>query len=259
MCLIVFAVDVHPQYPFIFAANRDERHDRPTTRAQFWAEDPSILAGRDEVAGGTWCGVTRTGRFGAVSNFRDPSTHRPDAPSRGNLVRRYLTDGRAPRQYLIDLEEKASAYNGFNLIVGDLTGVTIGYFSNRGGSPELLAPGIHGVSNHLVNTPWPKVEQSKERLKRYVNEIGSEELDTDALFEILRSTERPPDEQLPDTGLDLEAERLVSAPFIIHPTYGTRCSTVMVLDRDGRLTFIEKSYDPEGSVVETAEYDLQIP
>jgi uncharacterized protein with NRDE domain len=256
--LIIFAVEQHPRYPFIFAANRDERHDRPTRKARFWKDAPDVLAGRDEVAGGTWCGVTRTGRFAAVSNFRDPGLHRDEASSRGDLVREFLTDERSPRQYLADLKEKASAYNGFNLLVGDLRTVTLGYLSNRGGGPEGLQPGIHGISNHLLNTPWPKVERSRKALADLIETVGRAPPDTEALFDILRSTHRPPDDRLPDTGLDRKTERLVAAPFIINPTYGTRSSTVILLDSESTLTFIEKTYNSEGAVVDTRAYELDI-
>lgn len=258
MCLIVFAHEHHPNYPFIFAANRDERHERPTRQAHFWEDRREILAGRDEVAGGTWCGVTRGGRFAAISNFRDPTAHDSEAPSRGGLVTGFLADQRPPGKHLKELEEKASAYNGFNLLVGDLKDGEIHYYSNRGGSSRRLGSGIYGLSNHLLDTPWPKVTRSKKRLAELADPDTDCRPDTDKLFALLQSTDRPPDEKLPNTGLELETERLVSAPFIVNPAYGTRSSTVIVLNQEGTLTFIEKTYNPDGEVAGTVEHELSI-
>jgi uncharacterized protein with NRDE domain len=237
MCLIFVAVDVHPNYKIIIAANRDEFYDRPSAPASFWPEAPQLLAGRDLQAGGTWLGITRTGRIAALTNFREQESKRAEAPSRGNLVSDFLLCRKKPVPYLDQISANAQRYNGFNLLVGQ--SANIYYYSNRARGIRALGPGIHGLSNHLLDTPWPKVEKGKQALRAV---LARESIDPEDLFYFLLDRTAAPDEHLPDTGVGLELERMLSPIFIGSPGYGTRSSTVILLDRTGRVTFIEKSF-----------------
>lgn len=227
MCLIVFAWKVIPGLPLIAAANRDEFHDRPTAPAGWWDDHPEVYAGRDLSAGGTWMGVTRTGRFAAITNIRAPSETRADAPSRGSLVADYLTGIDSAPEYIARIAKGAAQFNGFNLLVGDSEQLI--WFSNRAdddprnGQP--LAPGIHGLSNALLDAPWPKVVKTKAQFGSLLCQSAPD----DAYFDMLNDTTRPSDCRLPKTGVDLERERLLSAVRIESPDYGTRCSTLVRL------------------------------
>jgi uncharacterized protein with NRDE domain len=159
MCLILFSFKHHPRYPLVIAANRDEFYNRASSPAAFWDDEPGMLAGKDLVAGGTWFGVTRSGRIAAITNYREPGFHRMDAPSRGALVTGYLRGAEAPEEYLKKLEKEAGRYNGFSLIWGGVR--RLYYFSNRSGGFQEMTPGLYGLSNHLLNTAWPKVERGK--------------------------------------------------------------------------------------------------
>lgn len=241
MCLILLAWQAHPEYPLVVAANRDEFFGRHTTPAGFWPDQPDILAGRDLQAGGTWMGITRTGRFAALTNHRDPLLHRQDAKSRGTLVAEFLTGCCAPHTYLERLaREGADAYNGFNLLVGDAE--TLLWFSNVNGESRELVPGIYGLSNELLDTPWPKVEQSKSALAQAMKALP----DDCRLFELLRDDTTFPQETLPRTGIDPEWERLLSAAFVRGPDYGTRGSTVLLKDRTATVVFDEQTWLEHG-------------
>jgi uncharacterized protein with NRDE domain len=242
MCLIFVALDVHPKYPVIIAANRDEFYDRPTAPAAFWPENPELLAGRDLRAGGTWLGITRTGRIAALTNYRDPHDNRPDAPSRGLLVTGFLLSEEPPSGYLDRLANDASSYNGFNFLAGQNRDFY--WYSNRGDGIQKLSPGIHGLSNRLIDTPWPKVEKGKRKLEEIAS---SEKVTTEDFFQLLSDRTMPADERLPDTGVGLEWERILAPMFISSPTYGTRSSTVILLDRSGRITFEERCFANGGN------------
>lgn len=239
MCLILLAHDTHPDYALVFAANRDEFYGRPTAGADFWDEAPHVLAGRDLKSGGTWMGVTRGGHWAAVTNVRDDKPHRPEAPSRGHLVATYLKEESDPRAYLDALKVKADAYNGFNLLVG--TSGNAWCFSNRTGTVERVDPGVHGISNAHLNDPWPKVERGRSGLRSILSEEQS--VSPDPLLALLDDRQPAPDDQLPDTGVGQERERMLSPPFIEGSEYGTRSSTVFLLDRSGHVTFVEQSFD----------------
>lgn len=231
MCLIVFAWQVVPRAPLIAAANRDEFYERPTAAADWWADHPQIYAGRDLRDGGSWMGVTRDGprgsRFAAVTNLRSADEKKPDAPSRGTLVADFLAGEMTPQQYVAHLAERADQFNGFNLLVAERD--TLIWFSNRGqqdprnGVP--LAPGIYGLSNGLLDSAWPKVVRTKAQFASLICQCASE----DAYFEMLADTTRAPDARLPDTGVDLEWERILSSVCIESPIYGTRSSTLVRL------------------------------
>lgn len=253
MCLITLAYRRHPDYPLVFAANRDEFYARPTAPAAFWEDAPDVLAGRDLQAGGTWCGVTRNGRIAAVTNFRDLRNLRPDAPSRGDLVAGFLRGSEHPEAYLARVAAEAARYNGFNLLVGDLAGLY--YFSNQEGDIRALQPGVYGLSNHLLDTPWPKVVRARERLDTVVR---GPSLSPEPLFDLLADEHRAGDETLPDTGVGLDLERVLSSVFIRSPQYGTRTSTVFWIDRRGTLAFEERTHALNGAAPVERSYRLDL-
>lgn len=238
MCLIVFAYDVHPAYRLILAANRDEFYERPSSAADFWTDHPRVLAGRDLKNGGTWLGVTRDGKVGAVTNYRDPSSLKSGAPSRGRLVSDYLTGKHTIEHYLKKISDQAGQYNGFNLLAGHDKALFV--FSSRG-RMQKLQPGLYGLSNHLLDTPWPKIKRAKKMLKAAMEEKGAAL--EEALFALLADRRVPPDEKLPATGIGLEWERLLSTIFIESPIYGTRSSTILLIGKNRRIRFAERVFD----------------
>jgi uncharacterized protein with NRDE domain len=241
MCLLVLAWDAHPRYRLLVAANRDEFHRRPTAAAAPWPEHPGLVAGRDLEAGGTWLGITSGDRFAALTNFREPGRHRADAPSRGELVTAFLTASDPPREYLARLALDADRYNGFSLVAGDSS--DLWYLSNRGPGPLPLDAGVHGLSNHLLDTPWPKVVRSRQRFAAL---IERDEVDAEQLLALLSDREAPQDDELPDTGVGLELERLLAPPCVVSPGYGTRSSTALLVGRDGTTLLLERTLDPAG-------------
>ena len=236
MCLILVAWRVHPDYPLVVAANRDEFFARPTAPAAFWKDAPQVLAGRDLEAFGTWLGVTRTGRFAALTNFRDPAQTRSGAPSRGGLVAGFLSGDEAPQAYLERIALHGSQCNGYNLLVSD--GQALWWSSNMSGQPRRLEPGVYGVSNHLLDTPWPKVGVGKMALAQALDRLPDDE----ALFDLLYDDGIHADEHLPQTGIPLDWERLLSSAFVKSPDYGTRGSTVLCIRRDGWACFDEQTW-----------------
>lgn len=238
MCLILLSHHVYPDYPLVVAANRDEFYGRPTAPAAFWDDAPHVLAGRDLEAGGTWMGVTHSARWAAVTNYRDPSRRKEDAPSRGALVADFLHEAATPAAYLDRLVPEADCYNGFNLLVG--TPDDLAYYSNRDGAVRRLDPGLYGLSNHLLDTGWPKVARGRKKLRRI---LESGDVTADRLLDLLHDTTAPADEKLPDTGIGQAGERLLSPMFIESERYGTRSSTVLIVDRAGHVTFAERRYD----------------
>jgi uncharacterized protein with NRDE domain len=238
MCLILFAYKVHPSYNLILAANRDEFYERPSSAADFWEDAPQVLAGRDLQEGGTWMGIDRAGRFAAITNYRDPASLKNNTPSRGGLVSAYLCGNQSAGDYLARISRQGQLYNGYNLIVGDRNELLT--YSNRG-ERQKLNPGIYGLSNHLLNTPWPKVLRGKKLLAATLNKKGAEL--EEALFALLADRKIPADDKLPDTGIGLEWERMLSSIFIESPVYGTRSSTILLIGKNGRIKFVEKVYD----------------
>lgn len=241
MCLILLVWRADARYPCVIAANRDEFHDRPTQSAHWWPGEPPLLAGRDLQAGGTWLGMTRGGRFAALTNYRDPSLIRTDVPSRGNLVTDVLRSGDDVTANLEYLRAVGAGYNPFNMIFGDGKRLAV-YESVRGAGRELGA-GIYGLSNHLLDTPWPKVRIAKSRLAAALQDLD----DDDAVLGLLRDDRKAADDELPQTGITLEWERMVSSAFIRARDYGTRCSTIVRIDAVGGASFDEWSWDREGA------------
>lgn len=242
MCTLLFAWQVDPALPLIVAANRDEFYARPTAAAVTWAREeptaPEIAAGRDLEAGGTWLGVTREGRFAALTNVREPFVPTPPgARSRGELVAGFLRGRAAPAAYLAALHPET--YAGFNLVVGDRE--CLWYLSNRSGPARALAPGVYGVSNAALDTPWPKVQRGREGLARLV---AAGEATPAALLALLADATPAADAELPNTGVGVAMERVLSPLFIASPGYGTRSSTVVVIHRDGAVQLRERSHGP---------------
>ena len=244
MCLAVVALDAHPRYAVVIAANRDEFHARPSAPAHWWtdAHGNALLAGRDLEHGGTWLGVARNGRFAFVTNVREPGRHDPRAPSRGVLVPALLADSRPIGVALRELIADARGYNGFNLVAADTASAAFG--SNRGAHTVPLGRGLHGVSNAGLDTPWPKLVRAKAGLAAWIA-AGNDT--PDPLWQVLADPTPAGDDELPDTGLPRERERLLSSPFILSETYGTRCSTLVTIARDGQVQFSERSFDAAGA------------
>jgi uncharacterized protein with NRDE domain len=279
MCLILFAYKIHPSYNLIVAANRDEFYERPSSPAEFWEDAPQVLAGRDLKEGGAWLGITREGKFAAITNYRDPAAIKADAPSRGKLVSNFLIGPENAISYLKKISGQAHRYNGFNLIFGDDRDIFA--YSNRGEKQKLEA-GIYGLSNRLLDNAWPKVVRGKKALSAVMAKKG-DDLEA-ALFTILSDKKIAPDNKLPATGIGLEWERLLSAIFICEtpipkakrngigklnnpakrrvqcskacfpkqalelpvgesPNYGTRSSTVLLIGKNKRVRFVEKVFD----------------
>jgi len=242
MCTLLLAYGVHPRYRLILAANRDEFYHRPTSPASYWLDAAKVFAGRDLVHGGTWLGITTSGRLAALTNYRDPHAHGQYGASRGQLVSGFLTEETAVEQYLDRLRGEGGCYRGFNLLLGGADRLYC--YSNISRQMIRISPGIHGLSNHLLNTPWPKVVRGKKALARV---LAAGEFSTEDLFAILADRTQAPDEQLPDTGVGLELERLLSSIFISSERYGTRSSSILLVDLEGRATFLERSFDMGGA------------
>jgi len=255
MCLVLFAYKSHKQYPLILVANRDEFYNRPALPVSYWHDHPTILGGRDLEKMGTWLGVTRTGRFAAITNYRDPSRLRKDAISRGEIVSGFLSGTDSPKDYLNTIRGKREIYNGFNLILGNVSSCL--YYSNITNTIEEVKPGIHGLSNHLINTPWPKVVRGKEKLKLTIQDKDFS--DKDQLFRILNDSQQAEDEELPYTGIGIELERMMSPIFIQSPNYGTRSSTVLLINRQNHVSFMERSKiaDQDKWVENFFEFNIQ--
>ena len=243
MCLALVAHRAHPRYALVLAANRDEFHARPASPLHWWDDGRPLLAGRDLAAGGTWCGLDRRGRLALVTNYRDPSLPRPQGRTRGALVPEFLRADRGAAEFVRQAAAGAAGYAGFSLMALDDSGL---HYTVSHPVPEVLAlePGIHGLSNRRIDDPWPKLLRARSRFE---GELKCSTLVPARLFEILSDRTTAGDASLPDTGIGLEWERLLSSPFIVSPEYGTRCSTVVLIDGDGRIDVEERSYSADGT------------
>jgi uncharacterized protein with NRDE domain len=251
VCLLVIAWQAHPRYRLVVAANRDEFHERAADPLQEWSGAPGVLAGRDLQAGGAWLAIDRSLRLGVITNYRELQRPAAGAPSRGRIIPDYLSQAAGARGFLETLEHEADRYSGFNLLLCDAA--QLWYASNRA-SPfsRPLPPGVYGLSNHLLDTPWPKVERVRRAFRAWLD--GSATLGADALMEMLADrTRAPAGEEVPQTGLSADWERVLSSPFVLHPEYGTRCSTVVLLEHDGRVLVRERRFDPTGAVIGETE------
>jgi len=250
MCLIVIATLSHPDYPLVIAANRDEFYFRPSAPLSFWEDHAGgmadVLAGRDLQGQGTWLGVTTGGRFAAITNYREPNTIDMGAVSRGLLVSNFLVSDMLPETYLKAIADSGETYNGFNLVAGHIldskrqVSPSLWWFSNKKSEILNIPPGIHAISNHLMDTPWPKTRKTSEGMRRIL--ADQKPIDPERIFSLLADTDRAPDAGLPDTGVGLEWERALSSVFVISPVYGTRSSAVILVDRSGLLTFFERTF-----------------
>lgn len=248
MCLVCIAINMRVDLPIIIMGNRDEYYDRPTVQSHFWEPDLLVLAGKDLLQGGTWLGITRDGRFCTVLNFREPDNVIQGAPSRGQLVLEFLKGSKKPSMFIQELEKYASNYNGFNLILGDKE--ELWWFSNRGGIQRLNS-GIYAISNHLLDTPWPKVRKSKRAMAGILDrDIPSIKR---TLLEVLQDDMIAPDHELPSTGVSLEWERILSSVFVKSPSYGTRSSHLILVHSYGKVEFIERVYK-KGTKVQDREF-----
>lgn len=233
---------VSPDYPLVIAANRDEFFDRSTAPAAFWGEHPNVLAGRDLAAGGTWMGITRSLRFAALTNVRETrETFNPEAPSRGKLVSEFLIARRRPDTYSKTVARQGSQYNGFNLLVADRE--MLYYYCNRGNVLKELPSGVYGLSNHALDTPWPKLELARRAFEVSLGKMP----DFEAMFDMLGDSSPTPDDQLPDTGVGIEWERTLSSMFVKSANYGTRSSTIVAVRADNSVRFIERRFGPSGA------------
>lgn len=257
MCLLIFAHRADPRYPLVLAANRDEFHARPTAAAGFWPEHPDLLAGRDLAQGGTWMGITRGGRFAAITNYRDPARTTPAPRSRGELPLHYLTGNQEPEPFLLDLLARAHEYAGFNLLVG--TPDSLWYLTNSpppgAGAPQRLQPGLYGLSNARLDTPWPKVVLGKEKLQALLARGG---LDHTALAAVVGDQRLADPQELRRQGLDQGMDPILSAQFITTGTYGTRSSTSLWVDSNGLACWRESSFDARGGTVEQREESFSV-
>lgn len=239
MCLILFAYDCHPRYQLVVAANRDEFYNRPTLPVAFWQDNRSILAGRDLQQGGTWMGITTAGAFAALTNYRGAGPNDPHAPSRGHLVQDFLNCQESPEGFINSLPNGGAAYNGFSLLLG--TTKALNYYSNREKAFRKVEKGIHGLSNSLLDVPWPKVRKGTEA---FASCLQGQELDKEQLFAIMEDQAKAEDYELPQTGLSLEWERLLSSIHIVSADYGTRSTSVLLVDRNSHVQFWERSFRP---------------
>ena len=248
MCLIIFAYQSDPRFPLVVAANRDEIFVRPTDQSTLWTDGESgqqILSGRDKQAGGTWLGITQSGRFAAVTNIRDPSQTERRARSRGDLTRQYLAGNDSPQQYCRRLTESYDQFAGYNLLVGDSN--SLFYVNNREKKVWEVEPGVHGLSNGLLNSSWPKVDKGKARLQALMQQPKG--LTIDALLAMMGDRSQAQDADLPDTGIGIEIERQLSSAFVLNPAqkYGTLCSTALIVGKLRPTRFTEQNFDSLGN------------
>jgi uncharacterized protein with NRDE domain len=256
----MLAWQAHPRYRLVVAANRDEFHDRPAAPLAKWPPPAEIIAGRDLRAQGTWLGIDRTRRFGVVTNFRELQPARAGSPSRGGLIPGYLgahthSGPLPPGEFLADLEPRAQEYSGFNLLLTDAD--SLWYASNRA-TPfaRRLPPGVYGLSNELLDTPWPKLQRVRAGFESWLRE--PQPAPATQLFALLadRTQTLAPAATANTGGLPADWARVLSAPFVLHPQYGTRSSTVVLLEPDGRLQLAEHRFDAGGRPAGETELHL---
>ena len=251
MCLVTFAYRRHDRFPLVLAGNRDEFHARPTLAARWWSDEPDIVGGRDLVAGGTWLALSKNGRFATVTNYRDKDHEPGNFESRGTLVTGFLNSDLGATDYLDAIE--GDAYAGFNLLLFD--GEELGYMSNRGAEPTALAPGIYGLSNATLDTPWHKVKTSKAALEGL---LESDQVNESTLLRLLDDRDKGPAAEVETGRLDFPTAHALTAPFIVMPDYGTRSSTIVTLDAEGEVLFVERRFDAEGTLSGESRYTFSL-
>lgn len=254
MCILFIAVNQHPEYPLIIAANRDEFHQRPTQESKFWDDQSNVLAGRDLTAGGTWMGVNNSGFIAALTNIRAPGKERKDAISRGELVANYLIDQPEDADYLAKLQQSHLQYNGYNLLFGHLHKLQVyNSFENKA---YALNDGVYGLSNASLNSPWPKLDAGRSALANYCQHAGI--LSHEHLFELLKNNQPAKDEDLPKTGISIDWERKLSSIFIQSDDYGTRSSTILLMDNKQNCYWEERTFNPFSDLTATRIFEFEI-
>jgi len=252
MCLIYLAWKHHPHYKLILAGNRDEFYERPTREAGFWKDNPNLLSGKDLKGGGTWLGVTKDGKFSAITNYRDPRNIKKNAPTRGHLITNYLSVEESPKNYFMNIRDRLDHYNGFNLLLGSVDALY--YFNNIKKKLTSLDKGIYGLSNAFLNSPWPKVTDGLNDFQSIISGTFND----DHLFDLLTDTRLSTDERLPNTGIPFELEKKLSARFIRTELYGTCCSTVLTIDQHDNVSFTERVYPVGKRKLLTSNYKFKI-
>lgn len=255
MCLILFALNEHPEYRLILAANRDEFFNRETLRAHHWEENERIIGGKDVVSNGTWLGLNTNGRFIAITNYRDPSRENKNAKSRGFISRDFLLGQEDTKHFIDNISIDRKAFNGFNLLLSDDGCNSLNHYSNISKKHSNIKSGVHGLSNALLDTPWPKVTQSKKMLTEL---IATHSLNTADLLDLLKNSDLPPEDQLPDTGISLELEKKLSPVFISMKGYGTRCSTVLLIDHNDLVIFHEVTYNEKRENINSSKFQMKL-
>ncbi len=253
MCLIFLSYKQNKEYPLIVLANRDEFYKRPTQSAHYWEENQNILAGRDLEGGGTWMGITKNGYMSMLTNYRDIANIKPNAPTRGKLVSDYLHGEFNPKEYLVALSKTGSSYNGYSLINGHFNDPW--YYSNYDKKVVQLGTGLYGLSNALLDSKWPKIESGKMALAPL---ISKEKIDREELFDLMINPDLAKDQDLPQTGLPLEKERAISSMFINIEGYGTRCTTLIMVDKHGKVDFTERQYENGQATGEENQFSFQV-
>lgn len=254
MCIVFLAYRKHPQYKLILAGNRDEFYERSTEKACFWEGYPNLLAGRDLEKKGTWLGITKDGKFAAITNYRDFNLLVENPISRGNIIKNYLINNIDPSKYLEGIKKHRKSYNPFNVLMGNKE--ELFYYSNIQNKIERLEPGIYGLSNGFLDTPWPKVLKGRKEFSEVIDKNGK--IKFEDIFDILSNKETPPEDQLPQTGVGEEWERILSPIFIKSDIYGTKSSTVLMIDYERNVTFIEKSLQHKTKTWEETKYQFTI-
>lgn len=252
MCLLLCSYKSHPDYPLILAANRDELHARPAAEAQFWTDEPSVLAGRDLQAGGTWLGIAKNGRVAAVTNYHEKTFETLPRKSRGSLVSEFLASDSSPEEYVKNILHNHQDYHGFTLVFGTVNNLY--YCSNRTDNVGHITPGIHGLSNRMINENSFKVVKGRETMRGLLS--GSDSVSPDDLFALLSDRTRDPDRTFNLHGDTIEEQRRYSSIFVVGKDSGTRCSTAILADKEGNVRFSEKTYSPEGNPIKTVKYEF---
>jgi uncharacterized protein with NRDE domain len=255
MCILFIAINQHPKFPLIIAANRDEFHVRPTTNSAFWNNQTDILAGRDEEAGGTWMGVNKNGSIAALTNIRAPDKDIPNPVTRGELVMNFLKgSSKQQKKYAKTLADSKAQYNGYNLLFGTLEQLYV--YNNHEDTCVQLEDGVFGLSNASLNSPWPKISTGRDALAKYCQH--ADVLDTEHLFELLRNNKPAEDSMLPKTGVPIEWERRLSSIFIQSPEYGTRSSTVLLVDHHQQVVWEERTFNAQAEQTSVQHFEFDI-
>jgi len=255
MCLILFVLNEHPKYKFILAANRDEFFSRPSYKSDYWSENKNVLGGRDELSKGTWLGINKSGRFIAITNYRDPNFDRENIKSRGEISKDFLLSDMNVHSFISQISNEKKLYNGFNILLSDNGFDSLYHYSNVSDETTNISDGCHGLSNHLLDTNWPKVGTGKNELTKI---IKSDSIDVKDLIIMLKDEVIAPDDALPNTGISYDLEKKLSPVFISMKGYGTRCSSAMLIDKNNHLSFLEVSYNENKVVLSEQDFNMQL-